>query len=77
MAAVVPMKTVSTDHAKQELGRLVQYSVKGHETFRITNEAGDAVLLSREDYEMLIEAIETLSVSSPPSITPRVERPRR
>ncbi|MEW6683000.1 MAG: type II toxin-antitoxin system Phd/YefM family antitoxin [Nitrospirota bacterium] len=71
------MKTVSTEHAKQELGRLVQHSVKGHEAFRITHEAGDAVLLSSEDYETLIEAIEALSVSSQPSITPRVERPRR
>ena len=58
------MKTVSTEHAKQELGRLVQHSVKGHEAFRITHEAGDAVLLSREDYETLIEAIEALALPS-------------
>jgi PHD/YefM family antitoxin component YafN of YafNO toxin-antitoxin module len=68
------MKTVSTEHAKQELGRLVQHSVKGHETFRITHETGDAVLLSREDYETLIEAIEALSLSSVPSATKRAER---
>ena len=71
------MKTVSTEHAKQELGRLVQHSVKGHEAFRITHEAGDAVLLSSEDYETLIEAIEALSVSPQSSVAPRVERPRR
>jgi len=70
------MKTVSTEHAKQELGRLVQHSVKGHEAFRITHEAGDAVLLSSEDYETLIEAIEALSMSSPSSVSPRVERHR-
>lgn len=67
------MKTVSTEHAKQELGRLVQHSVKGHEAFRITHEAGDAVLLSREDYETLIEAIEALSESSTSAVTKRVE----
>jgi PHD/YefM family antitoxin component YafN of YafNO toxin-antitoxin module len=71
------MKTVSTEHAKQELARLVQHSVKGHETFRITHEAGDAVLLSREDYETLIEAIEALSVPSDPATNKRVERPLR
>jgi PHD/YefM family antitoxin component YafN of YafNO toxin-antitoxin module len=71
------MKTVSTEHAKQELGRLVQHSVKGHEAFRITHEAGDAILLSSEDYETLIEAIEALSVSSQSSVIPRVERTRR
>ncbi len=71
------MKTVSTEHAKQELGRLVQHSVKGHEAFRITHEAGDAVLLSSEDYETLIAAIEALCVSPESSAGKRVERPIR
>jgi PHD/YefM family antitoxin component YafN of YafNO toxin-antitoxin module len=71
------MKIVSTEHAKQELGRLVQHSIKGHEAFRITHEAGDAVLLSSEDYETLIEAIEALSVSSEPAPKKRVARPLR
>lgn len=65
-----PMKTVSTEVAKHELGRLVRHSVKGHEAFRITHEAGDAVLLSSEDYETLIQAIEALSAWSPSSDTP-------
>lgn len=71
------MKTVSTEHAKQELGRLVQHSVKGHEAFRITHEAGDAVLLSSEDYETLIAAIEALCVSPESVAGKRVERPIR
>lgn len=71
------MKTVSTEHAKQELARLVKHSVKGHEAFRITHETGDAVLLSREDYETLIEAIEALSEPSDPAVTKRAERPLR
>lgn len=65
MTATSPLKTVSAEHAKQELGRLVQCSVKGHEVFRITHEAGEAVLLSREDYEALIDALEALSVPTP------------
>jgi len=69
------MKTVSTEHAKQELSRLVQHSVKGHETFRITHEAGDAVLLSREDYETLIEAIETLALPSDTAPNTHAEPP--
>lgn len=55
------MKTLSAEHAKSELSRLVRQSVKGHEAFRITHEAGDAVLLSREDYDVLIETLEVLS----------------
>lgn len=57
------MKTLSAEHAKSELSRLVQQSVKGHETFRITHESGEAVLLSREDYDVLIETLEALSDS--------------
>lgn len=55
------MKTLSAEHAKSELSRLVQQSVKGHEAFRITHESGEAVLLSREDYDVLIETLEVLS----------------
>jgi prevent-host-death family protein len=55
------MKTVTAEQAKSELARLVRQSVKGHEAFRITHEEGDAVLLSGEDYELLIETLEVLS----------------
>ena len=55
------MKSITTDQAKTELSRLVRQSVKGHETFRITHDEGDAVLLSREDYDVLIETLEVLS----------------
>lgn len=71
------MKTVSTEHAKQELSRLVQHSVKGHEAFRITHEAGDAVLLSREDYETLIEAIEALALPAESAPSKNSELPSR
>ncbi len=54
------MKTVTTEHAKAELSRLVRQSVKGHEAFRITHEDGEAVLLSREDYDTLMETLEVL-----------------
>jgi len=56
------MKIVTAEHAKLELARLVRQSVKGHEAFRITHEEGDAVLLSGDDYDMLMETLELLSI---------------
>ena len=35
--------------------------MKGHEAFQITHDEGDVVLLSREDYDVLIETLEALS----------------
>ena len=55
------MKIVTAEHAKLELGRLVRQSVKSHEAFRITHEEGDAVLMSGDDYDMLMETLELLS----------------
>ncbi len=55
------MKSITADQAKAELSRLVRQSVKGHETFQITHDEGDVVLLSREDYDALIETLEVLS----------------
>ena len=55
------MKSITANQAKAELSRLVRQSVKGHETFQITHDEGDVVLLSREDYDVLIETLEVLS----------------
>jgi prevent-host-death family protein len=55
------VKSITADQAKAELSRLVRHSVKGHETFQITHDDGDVVLLSREDYDVLIETLEVLS----------------
>ena len=68
------MKTVTTEHAKAELSRLVRQSVKGHEAFRITHEDGEAVLLSREDYDTLMETLEILIDSERDQVTKSHER---
>ena len=54
--------TVTATEARQNLFRLVRKSVKGHVPVKITSKEGDAVLISEEDYEGLLETLELLSV---------------
>lgn len=54
--------TVTATEARQNLFKLVRKSVKGHVPVRITSKEGDAVLVSEEDYEGLLETLELLSV---------------
>lgn len=55
------MRTLTATEARKSLFRLLRRSVRGHEQFRITHKAGDAVLLSQDDYEALLETLELLS----------------
>lgn len=54
--------TVTATHARQNLFKLVRKSVKGHVPVKITSKEGDAVLISEQDYEGLLETLELLSV---------------
>ena len=54
--------TVTVTEARQNLFKLVRKSVKGHVPVKITSKEGDAVLVSEEDYEGLLETLELLSV---------------
>lgn len=54
--------TVTATEARQNLFRLVRKSVKGHIPVKITSKEGDAVLISEEDYEGLLETLELLSL---------------
>ena len=54
--------TVTATEARQNLFRLVKKSVKGHLPIRIASKEGDAVLISEEDYESLLETLELLSL---------------
>ena len=54
--------TVTATESRQNLFRLVRKSVKGHVPVKITSKEGDAVLVSEEDYEGLLETLELLSV---------------
>ena len=54
--------TVTATEARQNLFKLVRRSVRGHVPVKITSKEGDAVLVSEEDYEGLLETLELLSV---------------
>ena len=68
------MKTFTATQARRELFTLLKHSVRGHEQFRITHKEGDAVLLSQEDFESLLETLELLST---PGLLKSVRRARR
>ena len=53
--------TLTATKARQNLFDLLKKSVKGHVPIRITSKSGDAVLMSEEDYESLLETLELLS----------------
>ena len=54
--------TITATEARQHLYQLLRKSVKGHVPIKITSKDGDAVILSEEDYEGLLETLELLSV---------------
>ncbi|MBI4115390.1 MAG: type II toxin-antitoxin system Phd/YefM family antitoxin [Candidatus Omnitrophica bacterium] len=55
------MTTLTATQAREHLFELVRKSVKGHVPIKITSKTGDAVLISEEDYEGLLETLELLS----------------
>ena len=55
------MKTVTATEARRQLFKLLKGSVRGHRQFRIRHKDGDAIILSQEDYESLLETLELLS----------------
>lgn len=56
------MTTLTATKARENFFDLLKKSVKGHAPIRITSRAGDAVLVSEEDYENLLETLELLSI---------------
>ena len=55
------MTTLTATAARRELFDLVKGATQKHKIYRIHHRSGDAVLLSEEDYESLIETLELLS----------------
>ena len=55
------MKTVTATAIRQDLFNLLKQSIRGHSPLRISSKDGNAVLLSEEDYEDLVETLELLS----------------
>jgi antitoxin YefM len=68
------MKTFTATEARRELFTLLKRSVRRHEQFRITHKEGDAVLLSQEDFENLLETLELLAT---PGLLKSIRRARR
>lgn len=58
---MLDMRTVTATSARQDLFNVIKRSIKTHQPTRITSRAGDAVLLSKEDFESLLETLELLS----------------
>ncbi len=54
--------TVTVTEARQQFFQLLRKSVKGHVPVKITSKDGDAVIISEEDYEGLLETLELLSL---------------
>ena len=55
------METISASEARRQLFRLLKESNRKSKQFRIPYKEGNAVLLSEEDYESLVETLYLLS----------------
>jgi antitoxin YefM len=56
------MTTLTASKARSRLFELVKRATAAHEIYRIHHRTGDAVLISEEEYESLVETIELLSI---------------
>lgn len=68
------MTSLTATEARQRLFSLLKSAARGHRVFRITHNDGDAVLLSKEDYESLLETLELLST---PGLARSIRKARR
>ena len=57
------MTTVNATAARGRWFSILKTLNKSHRVYAITSKDGDAVLLSKEDYEGLLETLELLSIS--------------
>ena len=64
---------LSATELRQNLFRLMKKSVKGHVPIRIISRDGNAVLISEDDYESLMETLELLST---PGLRKSIEEAR-
>ncbi len=56
------MNTLTATKARVNLFKLLKQTVKGHLHTRISSKEGNAILISEEDYESLLETAELLSI---------------
>ncbi|MBI4678892.1 MAG: type II toxin-antitoxin system Phd/YefM family antitoxin [Elusimicrobia bacterium] len=55
------MKTITATSARNDLFNVIKYSIKTHQPCHITSRAGEVILLSKDDFEDLVETLELLS----------------
>lgn len=68
------MTTFTATKARSHWFELVKQSTKSHRMFRIRSKDGDAVLLSQEDYDSLLETLELLST---PGLLKSIQKARK
>ena len=68
------MTSLTATEARQRFFGLLKSAARGHRVYRITHNDGDAVLLSQEDYDSLIETLELLST---PNMARSIRKARR
>ena len=56
------MKSITATDARSGLFKILQNTIRGHRHVRITSKEGNAILLSEEDYESLLETAKLLSI---------------
>lgn len=67
------MESLTATEARSKLFTLLKRAAQGHRQYRITHKEGDAVLLSQDDYDSLLETLELLST---PGLAESVRRAR-
>lgn len=70
---MMTMDTLTATQARARLFRLLKQASRGHRQYRIAHREGNAVLLSEEDYESLLETLELLST---PGLAQSIRRAR-
>ena len=68
------MRSITATNARGDLFNVIKYSIKTHQPCRITSRAGEAVLISKEDFEGLLETLELLTT---PGVLEDVRKARK
>lgn len=56
------MNTLTATDARASLFKILKQTIKGHLHTRISSKDGNAILISEDDYENLLETAELLSI---------------
>jgi len=59
----IDINTLTATNARSNLFNLLKDTVKGHLLTRISSKEGNAILISEDDYESILETAELLSIN--------------